>query len=99
MHGLCQRLRRAVIIGRYGGEEFIIILPNTEVEEAVELLDDLREGFAQIVHLDHKTEFQVTFSGGISGFPQFASVAALSEAADKALYSAKRQGRNQVIRQ
>ena len=96
---LTLRLRRADIIGRYGGEEFIIILPNTEVEEAVELLEDLREGFAQIVHLAHKAEFRVTFSGGIAGFPQFASVAALSEAADKALYSAKRQGRNQVIRQ
>jgi diguanylate cyclase (GGDEF)-like protein len=96
---LTLRLRRADIIGRYGGEEFVIILPNTEVREAVGLLDDLRNSFSQIVHLAQKAEFQVTFSCGISGFPQFDSAASLSEAADKALYIAKHQGRNQVVRQ
>ena len=95
---LTLRLRRADIIGRYGGEEFIIILPNTKENEAVELLDDLRESFAQIVHIAQKAEFQVTFSCGVAGFPQFVSAAALNEAADKALYSAKRQGRNRVSR-
>ena len=96
---LTLRLRREDIIGRYGGEEFLIILPNTQAKEAVDLLDDLREGFAQVVHLAHKAEFRVTFSCGVAGFPQYNSAASLSEAADKALYSAKRQGRNRVARQ
>ena len=93
---LTLRMRRTDIIGRYGGEEFLIILPNTEVAEAARLLDDLREAFAQIVHLAHKAEFRVTFSCGVAGFPQYNSAASLSEAADKALYNAKRQGRNRV---
>lgn len=95
-HMLSLRLRQADIIGRYGGEEFIIILPNTTVEEAAALLDNLRKSFAQIVHLAHDAEFRVTFSCGVAGFPQFESAVAISEAADKALYTAKHQGRNQV---
>lgn len=94
---LTLRLRRADIIGRYGGEEFIIILPNSDVPEAVELLDDLREAFSQIVHLAHTDEFQVTFSGGVAGFPHYDNASSLSEAADKALYSAKHQGRNRIL--
>ncbi len=94
---LTRRLRRTDIIGRYGGEEFIIIFPNTTKETALALMNEMRESFAQIVHVTDGVEFHVTFSCGIAAFPEEKSPLALSEAADRAMYIAKRQGRNQVV--
>jgi diguanylate cyclase (GGDEF)-like protein len=95
-HMLSLRLRRTDIMGRYGGEEFIVILPNTTIPDALLLIDNLRESFAQIVHLSQGMEFRVTISGGVAGFPQLDNASDLSEAADRAMYCAKRQGRNRV---
>ncbi len=93
---LTQRLRKSDIIGRYGGEEFAIILPDTPQPAAVKLLDELRSGFARIHHRGGQTDFTVQMSAGVSSYPNCESPAALIEAADQALYQAKRQGRNQV---
>jgi diguanylate cyclase (GGDEF)-like protein len=93
---LRQRLRRTDIIGRAGGEEFAVILPNTPAESAVKLLDALRESFAQILHHSEEIGFRTTFSCGIASSPPFIDLAALSNAADKALYMAKHKGRNQI---
>lgn len=93
---LQQRLRRTDIVGRYGGEEFAVILGDADGEMAERILNELRENFAQIVHHADGAEFQVTFSCGIGTFPEFDGVNALNMAADQALYRAKQQGRNQV---
>ena len=95
-HMLSLRLRRSDIIGRYGGEEFIIILPSTEKTLALSLMNDLREAFARISHLSGGIEFRVSFSCGIAAFPEHENPSELSEAADKAMYAAKQQGRNRV---
>ncbi len=96
-HLLTLRLRCTDIIGRYGGEEFIVLLPNTTKEGAVLLMNDIRESFSQIVHLAQSEEFRVAFSCGVAGFPEYNSASTLSEAADQALYTAKRRGCNQVV--
>jgi len=93
---LRQRLRRTDIIGRYGGEEFAVILPNTRPDLALKLLDELRISFAEILHHGEDSDFSVTFSCGISGFPAFTDLSELSSAADRALYKGKHNGRNQV---
>jgi diguanylate cyclase (GGDEF)-like protein len=93
---LQQRLRKSDVVGRYGGEEFAIILPNTGEEQAVRLLDELRVGFSQVRHLSEGREFYVTFSAGIASCSNFAGANQLSNAADRALYKAKAQGRNRV---
>jgi len=93
---LQERLRRSDIIGRYGGEEFAVILPNTDVRNAFLVIDEIRNNFSQIKHRAGKKEFFVTISAGIAAFPQFPSFVALNEAADKALYFAKQHGRNKV---
>ncbi len=95
---LKQRLRRTDLIGRYGGEEFAIILPNTTAVEAVSVVDKLREGFSNIHHHGTAGPFSVTFSCGIAAFPDFNTAATLTQAADKALYQAKHQGRNCVMK-
>ena len=94
---LVQRLRRTDVIGRYGGEEFAIILPNTPVTNAIRVMEELRQGFANLRHQAEDEEFSVTFSCGVASQAMFKSAGVLSEAADKALYMAKKQGRNQTI--
>ncbi|MEW5872975.1 MAG: diguanylate cyclase [Chloroflexota bacterium] len=97
-HMLTHRLRRSDIVGRYGGEEFFVILPNSELMAAWLLMDELRTAFAQIVHVSDGSEFLVTFSCGVAAFPEYGSPSTLSEAADKAMYEAKQKGRNRVVR-
>lgn len=94
---LQQRLRKTDCIGRYGGEEFAVILPDTDGPAAFQVLDELRSGFAQIRHQFSGREFAVTFSCGVAVFPDYGDIAKLSDAADRALYVAKSQGRNQVL--
>lgn len=94
---LQERLRRTDIIGRYGGEEFGVILLNTTPENAVRILDEIRENFSRVRHQAEDNEFFVTFSCGIASYPSFDHPDELTGAADKALYEAKEAGRNRVI--
>lgn len=94
---LQQRLRKTDIIGRYGGEEFVVVMPDTDMDAARDVLDRIRESFATIRHAYEKGEFSVTFSCGIARFPECTDVAAISNEADKALYEAKRGGKNRVV--
>ena len=97
---LKQRLRGADIIGRYGGEEFALALPDTPIDLAVKVIDHLRESFAAIEqHAGNKT-FNNTFSAGVSEFapqtPAAVDSEGLIKAADEALYVSKHGGRNRV---
>lgn len=93
---LQDRLRRTDIIGRYGGEEFGVILLNTDGEKAVEIMDEIRENFSRVIHHAEHQEFSVNFSCGVASFPEIRSAGKLSAAADEALYAAKENGRNRV---
>jgi len=94
---LQQRLRQTDYIGRYGGEEFAVILPDADLAEACQILDQLREGFAKIRQLSRSGVFAVTFSGGVASFPASGDAVKLALNADQALYAAKRAGRNRII--
>ncbi|MDD5034694.1 MAG: diguanylate cyclase [Methylococcaceae bacterium] len=96
-HFLLQRLRETDIIGRYGGEEFLVILPDTAAAHAQDLIGALRFAFSQIRQYAGREEFIVTFSAGVAGYPGFNSADTVIEAADRALYQAKEQGRNRVM--
>ena len=93
---LQDRLRKTDIIGRYGGEEFGIILFNVDMENAKRVVDTVREDFSKIEHEAGEQRFRVSFSCGIASYPEFDGGGALTEAADRALYTAKANGRNQV---
>ncbi|MGE4070142.1 MAG: diguanylate cyclase [Lysobacterales bacterium] len=93
---LSQSLRRTDIIGRYGGEEFAVILPDTPLTEAARIINDLRGRFAALVQQHGTRSFQVTFSAGIACSEQYAQMEDLINAADHALYQAKDAGRNRV---
>lgn len=91
------RLRNTDVIGRYGGEEFALLLKNLTAEKAEELVNELRDDFSKIIFNAGNEQFKVTFSAGISLYPGYSRVEALRMAADVALYEAKEQGRNQVV--
>jgi diguanylate cyclase (GGDEF)-like protein len=94
---LQRRLRRTDVIGRYGGEEFAVLFPNTTERQAQRVVDEVRVTFAQVRHQSDSREFQVTFSGGVATCPPYDEAARLTEAADQALYAAKEAGRNCVV--
>lgn len=94
---LRHRLRINDIVGRYGGEEFAILLKDVTAEVAVNLIDQLREDFSRIRFSSGDQEFNCSFSAGVSSFPNYTRAEDLRIAADKALYRAKNKGRNQVV--
>ncbi|MGD9092879.1 MAG: diguanylate cyclase [Anaerolineales bacterium] len=94
---LRQRLQSNDIIGRYGGEEFVAILRGCMAEKALEIMDEIRTHFSEIEFYPKAGSIlSVTFSGGVSTFPEFPEAKYLSDAADQALYAAKAAGRNQI---
>jgi diguanylate cyclase (GGDEF)-like protein len=93
---LQQRLRRGDVIGRYGGEEFAVVLPNTPASAALGVLDQIRNAFSNIRHHADQCEFSASFSAGVADVTQHPDAEALFRAADAALYEAKRNGRNRI---
>jgi diguanylate cyclase (GGDEF)-like protein len=93
---LRQRLRSSDVVGRYGGEEFAVILPDCDITLAVSLIDQLRESFGSIRFPVGDTPFSVTFSAGVAAFSSYNDEFSLCKAADEALYQAKNEGRNRV---
>jgi diguanylate cyclase (GGDEF)-like protein len=97
---LSENLRTNDLAGRWGGEEFILILPDTTAQQAQEIINRIRKNIAQIPFTPSSTssKFNVTVSFGISesnlkGIPLEKTLAK----ADQALYSAKTNGKNQVV--
>lgn len=94
---LQQRLRRGDIIGRYGGEEFVIVMPATTLDAGVAVLTDIGAVFSQIRQSADGTEFNATFSAGVAEAGGHADPGSLLRSADAALYQAKHAGRNCVV--
>ncbi|MFT3849433.1 MAG: diguanylate cyclase [Propionivibrio sp.] len=91
------RLRTSDLIGRYGGEEFLVALPDVTPTKAREVIDRIREDFASLPHAHPSGALFATFSAGIASYPHFDTGENLTEAADYALLEAKRRGRNRVV--
>ncbi len=98
-HILQQRLRHGDLVGRYGGEEFAVILPGTSAAAAALVLDEIRELFSALRHKADETVFAATFSAGVADLDDAngaADPAEMFRLADLALYQAKHAGRNRV---
>ncbi len=91
-----QRVRKTDVVGRFGGEEFAVVLPGCSITEAVALLNELRESFAAVRFQAKGEPFACTFSCGVAPLSLYGDATALCKAADEALYLAKNGGRNLV---
>jgi diguanylate cyclase (GGDEF)-like protein len=89
-------IRQGDIFGRYGGEEFLLLLPETELQDALNTAERIREQIENY-HWSGKLQGLVTVSIGITQYIAGESVLDLFARTDTAMYRAKRGGRNQVV--
>ena len=97
---LRETAREIDMVGRYGGEEFIVILPGTDEEAAAQFAERVREAVEGHLFRDEANELRMTLSGGVASFPMegIEHPDVLIKRADEALYSAKETGRNRIVR-
>ncbi len=93
---LQHRLRKTDSIGRYGGEEFALVLPDTDIKNAKRIVEEIQRRFSELKFQFNKQEFNVTLSAGIACYPVLDKGSEINQAADKALYQAKKKGRNRT---
>jgi diguanylate cyclase len=85
------------VVSRYGGEEFVILLPNTNLEEGVQILSRIRRNLTKKFFLHENKRLLITFSAGVAQFRSGESQESIFKRADEALYRAKKGGKNQIL--
>lgn len=93
-----QSVREIDLVGRFGGEEFGVALPETDQTRALQVADRIRQGIGSALIRAYDEEVSVTVSIGVAVFPTNAGTAEqLIEKADQAMYQAKTAGRNRSV--
>jgi two-component system chemotaxis response regulator CheY len=97
---LAQQVRAYDWVGRWGGEEFLVVLPGTTLDEASRVAERIRQGIAAAaLPLDEEQPLKLTVSLGVANAAQVESLPSLddlTQAVDAALHRAKSEGRNRV---
>lgn len=93
---IVESIRESDILCRYGGEEFVLLLPETNMDDAIPLLDKLRSEIERCPFRYKETPVSVTLSCGVAQFTRNETLDDVFERADQAMYEAKDAGRNQV---
>ncbi len=91
-----QRLRPVDHLARFGGEEFVVLLPDTALEEAQQALTRLQRSLTEALFLHEGREVFVTFSAGVTAWRPGEPLQPALERADEGLYEAKRTGKNRT---
>ncbi|WP_444999703.1 GGDEF domain-containing protein [Halomonas mongoliensis] len=92
------RRRHPGVIGRFGGEEFIVALPDTHLKDAQMVAERLQQKVSELAVMEAMPEHRLTVTIGIAGvFNEEADLDALIHQADQALYAGKHGGRNRVV--
>lgn len=89
-------MRPSDVLARYGGEEFLLLLPETGQEEAIAVMVRLQRNLTKAFFLHANERVLITFSAGVAQRREAEPRTAIIERADKALYQAKRSGKNRV---
>ncbi len=92
-----ERLRTTDFVARFGGEEFVVLFPETEPADARTVVDKLREDVGKLPFHFRGEPVTVTFSAGLAGFVAGDTEESVFDRADRALYQAKDAGRDQVM--
>lgn len=92
-----RNLRPLDFLGRIGGEEFLLLLPNTALTDAEQVIVRLRSRLSDAIILSEQPEINCNFSAGLTEAVPSDNVASLFQRADQALYAAKQGGRNQHV--
>ena len=92
-----ETMRPSDSVARYGGEEFIIVLPDSDTAQGVAVVTRLQRELTKKFFLNENGKLLITFSAGIATYEPGDSRAAVIARADRALYRAKRAGKNRVI--
>lgn len=87
--------RRSDTVIRFGGEEFVILMPHTTADNAYKLIERIRYAFENLEPLHNHKHFSASF--GVTQFEAEDTADMLIKRADAALYQAKKQGRNQSV--
>ena len=93
---LKEMIRESDVLCRYGGEEFVLLLPETSTSDGRTMLEKLRSHIADCPFRYKDTPVRVTMSGGVAQFQGSDTIEAVFERADGAMYVAKQNGRNCV---
>ncbi len=94
---LKKSIREIDYAARFGGEEFVVLLNNTEIEQAVTIAERIRSSIEQYNFNDLAPALNVTVSIGLANFRQYHSIQETLMSADNRMYKAKQAGRNQVM--
>jgi len=89
-------LRESDLFGRFGGEEFVVFLPNTNLEGGLEIAKTIRLLFADTPYRDGKLSIPITVSIGVYERINETLMRQIVQKSDTALYKAKQNGRNRV---
>ena len=92
-----ESLRQQDVVARWGGEEFLIMLPETEMEGGIQAIEKLRETLANRVYQYAGNSFSVTMTFGVTAYDGSCDVDTCIKRADEVLYAGKRGGRNRVV--
>jgi len=95
---LSSRPREMDFVGRYGGEEFVMLLVDSETENTKKLANEIRESVSKSgFHSSGQEKISITISCGVSEFREGDTPEMVFERADEAMYTAKREGKNRVV--
>ena len=92
-----ESIRPTDIVSRFGGEEFVILLPNTDIEQAMASMTRLQRALTKRFFMGNNEQILITFSAGVALYQETDDQASVLHRADQAMYLAKKSGKNKTM--